>query len=167
MNCNRIEELLPGYADGDITADDKRQVDVHVETCDACRESLAFFLQMENQLVERSALRPSAAVAARRVVQRLGLRNRLGWFDALTSVPGAIAGGLVALGVVWLAGGHALTGLFGGRGVAYGDAVVDHWVHGVDFLAAGSELTLPIVTAGLTALILLTGSWMVLRFVRE
>jgi anti-sigma factor RsiW len=171
MNCDRIEELLPGYADGDITADEKRLVDTHVEHCETCRESLAFFMQMESQLVERRELRPSATVAAHRVTHRLGLRKRLGWFDALASVPGAIAGALVAFGAAWLLGGHAITTLVNkGAGVGVdtrADAIVDQWVRGVDSLAAGSSLTLPIVTAGLTALILLAGSWMVLRFVRE
>lgn len=171
MNCDRIEELLPGYADGDITAEEKHLIDTHVEHCDACRESLAVFMQLENQLVERRTLRPSATVAAHRVGRRLGFRRSWGWLDSLYSVPGLIAAGLVTFGGVWLLGAPAIKSLVGhgaslGAGARF-EIVMDRWIRGIDSLAAASDLTLPIVTAGLTALILLVGSWMVLRFVRE
>ena len=170
MNCDRIEELLPGYADGDISDDDRRHVDTHVGGCESCRESLAFFARLEQNLIERRTLRPSPAYAADRVVWRLGLKKRHGWVGVFYSVPGAIAAGVMAFAVLWLALSRVTQGVSGGFGdkLATGfEMVIERWLRGVDAIAAASELTLPIVTFGLTALILLAGSWMVLRYVRE
>ena len=39
--CRLIEEMLGGYLDGELTQQDRQRVEVHVETCERCRKTLA------------------------------------------------------------------------------------------------------------------------------
>jgi Putative zinc-finger len=41
MNCDRIEELLSPYLEGELGADDSRLVEEHVKACPDCRRLLA------------------------------------------------------------------------------------------------------------------------------
>ncbi|MCK4774751.1 MAG: zf-HC2 domain-containing protein, partial [Candidatus Krumholzibacteria bacterium] len=50
MSCKHVEELLPAYAEGDLAAEERSRVDTHLRECDSCRESLAFFVQLEADL---------------------------------------------------------------------------------------------------------------------
>jgi len=57
MNCERIEELLPSYADGGLATEDRASVEAHLETCRSCAgllvclrasdEALAAFPQVD------------------------------------------------------------------------------------------------------------------------
>ena len=41
MTCERIEDLLSPYLEGELGVDDKRRVDLHLEACPDCRGLLA------------------------------------------------------------------------------------------------------------------------------
>ncbi|NMD09723.1 MAG: hypothetical protein GYA74_00955, partial [Acidobacteria bacterium] len=41
MSCNRIEELLPGFLDGDLGPGERAMVEDHLRTCPACASLLA------------------------------------------------------------------------------------------------------------------------------
>jgi anti-sigma factor RsiW len=170
MKCNHIEELLPGYAGGDLDTDDAQRVEAHIEACATCRESLDIYLKLETQLVARSKLRPSAKAAARKAARAVGFGRRH-WLDAFTGLPATAGGGLVVFGILWITFGDVIRDGFARLAAADLGArflgVFDEWARGVDAVSGGSELTLPIVTAGLTALILLSGSWMVMRYVKN
>jgi anti-sigma factor RsiW len=171
MSCKHFEELLTAYAEGEVTADEKRRVDDHVESCEACREALAFYVSLETSLLDRRSLPPSAARTAHRVVRAVGLRTRPAWVPALTSLPGVAALAMILFGVVGLFFGNPLSRLSGGSddlhiGSRF-NGVMEQWMRAADTVAAGNEYTLPIVMAGVTALFLLAGSLMVLRYVRD
>jgi anti-sigma factor RsiW len=171
MSCEHFEELLPAYAEGELEGDEKRRVDEHLGGCDTCRQSLAFFTQLESALTHRRELRPSASKAATRVVTRIGLKRRRAFLPSLGVVPASISSGLVALGILWLFFGDvfnsALTGLSEAELATRFTMVMEKWSLTLGNLTGDSTLILSLVTGGLTALILLTGSWMVLRFVRD
>lgn len=174
MNCDRFEELLPAYAEDDLVAKEKAEVDAHLDTCESCRESLAFFADLESSLVARRALRPSDAAVAALVTGRLGLGRRKSFRFAgvLSSVPAAISTVLVVLGVVLFAFRGAVAQMVSRAGeIRYNDDFRREVVDGVSSMlgsaSAVSELTWTIMYLGVFALILLTGSWMVLKHVRD
>jgi predicted anti-sigma-YlaC factor YlaD len=89
--CTHIESLLPGFVEDSLGGDDAVRVRAHLESCDACRASLAAFEALEESLVLRRAevppverFLPEFAIAPARVRRSLPLRA----FRALTSVPG-------------------------------------------------------------------------------
>lgn len=91
-DCTHIEALLPAFVENELTDADAARVRAHVETCEACRASLASFEALEASLVMRraelppvDAYLPSFAHAAAPVPHHTRL---IRFFRALTSVPG-------------------------------------------------------------------------------
>lgn len=172
MSCEHFEELLPVYAEGELLAEERARVDAHLHTCDSCRESLAFFVRLEDTLAERRELRPSDAVAAGRIVHRVGFEKQRRFVAALTGLPAAISGALIAFGIVlFLARGAVqdfLTHLgairFSGDFAARLSEITST---GLGAVAVGSEWVWAVAYLGVVALILSSGSWMVLRYVRD
>lgn len=39
-NCQRISEYLSGYLDGELTQQDRQRIEIHLESCHECRQSL-------------------------------------------------------------------------------------------------------------------------------
>ena len=84
MSCKNFEELLPAYAEGELSVEERSRVDSHVQDCESCRESLAFFERLEDDLAARRDLRPSDAAAAGRIVGNVGIRKERRWAAAAT-----------------------------------------------------------------------------------
>jgi anti-sigma factor RsiW len=115
--CSHIEALLPAYLEQDLPDADVARVRAHVQTCAACRESLAAFTALEQSLVSRRAEVPPvdrflpAFAAAPKGVHHPAVLVRV--FRATMSVPGVVIvltmwAGLLAFrfrGVI----GHALS----------------------------------------------------------
>ena len=49
MTDDHIEELLPRYIEGDLTAEQKRAVDEHLSSCDDCRDALGLYTSLEKR----------------------------------------------------------------------------------------------------------------------
>jgi anti-sigma factor RsiW len=104
--CTHIESLLPGFVEDSLGAEDALRVRAHLESCAACRASLAAFAALEDSLVLRRAevppverFLPELAVVPA-VARRAPVLLRA--FRALTSVPGvsivlAMWAGMLAL----------------------------------------------------------------------
>ncbi len=179
MSCDAFDDLLPLYAEGELGADERKRVDEHVAACASCRESLSFYRELESSLVSRESLRPSPAKAAAAVTARLGLRKRSRTLDAHVGVPALASAGFILLGIVLFVFRGAVARFFtdaAGRSVGLPgpefsndvSRAVEGWTRGVGQIAGlGNEWVLLSVYAGILALVLLTGSWMVLKFVRE
>lgn len=171
MNCEHFEELLFAYAEGDLSAEDKRRVDSHVQSCKDCRTSLVFYMELEKSLLARRHDRPSATPAARRVARAVRPRRSPVLIPALTSWPGLVASALVLFGAAGLVFGNPLPRLFDtvaeANLVGRFNLVMDSWTRALELATGGNEYTLYGLMGGLTAIILLTGSWMVLRHVRD
>src|SRR5262249_55538753 len=41
MRCERLQELLPGYIDGDLPGRQNQQVSDHLDNCETCRRELS------------------------------------------------------------------------------------------------------------------------------
>jgi anti-sigma factor RsiW len=179
MSCDAFEELLPLYVGGELGTEERKRIDEPLAACASCRESIAFYRELETSLVSRGNLRPSSAQAAAAVTARLGFRTRRRPIDAYVGVPALASAGFILLGIVLFAFRGAVARLLAeaaGRtvglpGPEFSNDVsraVEGWTRDVGQIAGlGNEWVLLSVYAGFLALVLLTGSWMVLKFVRE
>jgi len=62
MNCQRIEELLSAYLEGDLSPEDKREVEAHLEACSSCSELLSALRETQEALAGFPELEPSPAL---------------------------------------------------------------------------------------------------------
>ncbi len=172
MSCKHFEELLPAYAEGDLSAEERSRVDTHLRSCDSCRGSLAFFVQLEDDLAERRELRPSDAVAAGRIVHHIGLRKERRFVAAFTGLPAAISGALIVVGIVLFLARGAVRDFITGLGAIrfsgdFAERLSEVTSSSLSTVAVGSEWMWTVAYLGVVALILFSGSWMVLRYVRD
>lgn len=176
MTCERIEELLPLFAEGDMAGDDRRMVEAHLEGCAACRESLVVYRSIESALVSRRELLPEASRTASAVMARLRPRASVlpyrrpyyGWIGAP-----ALAGVLMVVAAVALIFFRGAIADFvdfmeraGGPAVEAYSRGVGEWTRWMTVATGGDDFTLFLVLLGATALMLAAGGWMVLRLVR-
>jgi anti-sigma factor RsiW len=170
VSCEKIEELLPLYVEGDLPAEERSRVDEHVASCARCRESLAFYSELETSLASLSGLRPSPARTAAAVGARLGLRPRRYARRSFVNVPALVSAGFIVLGLVLYDFRNFVAEFFTRMGVGasngYSRAVTD-LTQGAALVSGGSEWVLITILAGVFALVMLIGSWMVLRFVKR
>lgn len=106
MNCERMEALWIGYVDGRATPRERREAEVHLAACAACRKRLEEFRGVWKLLEEAPAPDPSPWFDAR-LRQRVAAEPAPGFWQRLASwLPQprlALATlALVALGV-WVA----------------------------------------------------------------
>jgi anti-sigma factor RsiW len=170
MSCEKFEELLPLYVEGELAGEDRHRLDDHLAVCGACRESLALYREIESFLVSHRELRPSAARTGAAVMDRLRLgRERQPLFGRL-GVPGLVSFALIAAGVALYFVRGGVVDFFARRSeqlsVGYSHVFME-WTQGLVRATGGSEWVLLSVYLGVFALVMLAGSWMVLRFVRE
>ena len=170
MSCEQFENLLPLYAEGELDQEERCGVDEHVASCGACRESLAFYQELETSLASLRDLRPSPARTAALASERLGLRRRWDLREAFASLPALASAGFIALGIVLYIFRGPVENFFArmGAGASSGySRVVTDWTQGAVQLSGGGEWVLLSVLSGVFALVMLAGSWMVLRFVKR
>jgi hypothetical protein len=97
MDCRVISKLLAAYLDGEVTAKEREQIQVHLSACAQCRRELEALATTQKGL--RQALKGMAAQATPpleswdRIKQRVGIKNRVEKpapkrrFPALITVP--------------------------------------------------------------------------------
>jgi predicted anti-sigma-YlaC factor YlaD len=170
VSCEKFEDLLPLYVEGDLPAEERSRVDEHISSCARCRESLAFYSELETSLASLRDLRPSPVRTAAAVSERLGLRPRRHARRSFVNVPAIVSAGFIVLGVVLYDIRDLVASFFTQVGVGasngYSRAVTD-LTQGAVQMSGGSEWVLITIFAGVFALVMLVGSWMVLRFVRR
>ncbi len=111
MSHEAIQELLSSYLDGDLSADERGQVDEHLATCEACQQELALLratLDALHGLPELTAPAGFADAVMDRVLAEaptvgatvVPLRRRLPVL--LMAAPAALAAAAVLMvGMVW------------------------------------------------------------------
>ncbi len=72
---SRYEDLLPLYAAGTLEAGQRREVEIHLAGCPACREELSLWQAMANQVVEADAALIAPPDLAGRALQRIHARR--------------------------------------------------------------------------------------------
>jgi len=81
MDCKSVSQLLAAYLDGEVTAEERRQIEAHLTTCPQCREELMALTATRDGL--RQALKKTAAGATPpaelwdRIKQRAGIKNKV------------------------------------------------------------------------------------------
>jgi predicted anti-sigma-YlaC factor YlaD len=170
VSCEKFEDLLPLYVEGDLPAEERNHVDEHVASCARCRESLAFYSELETSLSSLRDLRPSPVRTAAAVSERLGLRPRRHARRSFVNVPAIVSAGFIVIGIVLYDFRNIVEDFFARVGVGasngYSRAVTD-LTQGAAQVSGGSEWVLLTIFAGVFALVMLVGSWMVLRFVKR
>ena len=68
---DHIEELLPRYIEGDLTAEEKRIADEHLSSCEECRDVLDLYASLERALVSFKKERPSPKKTYAAISRRL------------------------------------------------------------------------------------------------
>jgi anti-sigma factor RsiW len=74
MTCDRIENLLAAYGDGDLGADDRALVEDHLRTCPGCAELLGLLKAASESLAAFPEVEPSPAL--RRKLQAIPVRKK-------------------------------------------------------------------------------------------
>lgn len=65
MTCAQVEDLLSPYLEGELAAEDKRRVDLHLEACPGCRSLLGAIGEARTALAGIPELEVSASLRAR------------------------------------------------------------------------------------------------------
>lgn len=76
MECERIEELLPLYIDGELSAADAAGVTAHLGGCAECMQSLETYRALESSLNAMPGILPDSRAVASTVAENLGLEER-------------------------------------------------------------------------------------------
>lgn len=65
MTCERFEELLSAYLEGEVSPEVKREMDAHMASCLACAKLLTVFRETQEALKSFPELEPGPALMAR------------------------------------------------------------------------------------------------------
>lgn len=170
MNCTRIEELLVQYLEGDLTADEMRAVDAHVDSCAECRRSLDAFLALEDSLGALKETVPPWKAAEARFVRGAGFGRRRSLAASVLNAPVFAGLSFIALGVVLFLRGNVLFPAIRSLGPRFA-ASFDSFVQSLSRAfadAAGVNVTLLVAIYGLLTFMLMCGtSALVFRFGRK
>jgi len=106
MTCEKIQEILPAYQDGELSAENEQAVKTHLEGCEVCRREANLLSASWEMLGEMKPIAPSPDFEARfwaRLRQeesnQTGWRSWLNW-EPLT--PWAVS--LAGIVVIWMIG---------------------------------------------------------------
>lgn len=65
MTCKRFEELLSAYVEGELSAEERSEMDGHIAACPACAELLAFFREAGEALAGFPEIEPEPELMSR------------------------------------------------------------------------------------------------------
>jgi len=106
MNCDKIQEMLPAYQDGELSAENEKAVKIHLEGCEVCREEEQLLSASWEMLGELKSIEPSPDFQSRfwaRVrkeeTKQNGWRTWLNW-----QVLRPTAFGLAGVAAIWVIG---------------------------------------------------------------
>lgn len=120
MNCDRIEQLLSRYHEGDVTDVERAAVAGHLGSCSRCRESSAAFAALEQTLVARRNELPRPGAISDAVVVRLGVRRKRAFRASRWITPAVPAIAVLAVFLPFLVRRDSLTGITGRIAAGYG-----------------------------------------------
>jgi anti-sigma factor RsiW len=76
MQCERVQELLGAYRDGELSADERRSVSVHLDQCRACSDILAADERI-GQALRRRGSAPAPLALSQRISAELDRSDSL------------------------------------------------------------------------------------------
>jgi hypothetical protein len=65
MTCERFEELLSAYLEGELSGEERLEMDGHLDLCPACAELLSVFRETQEALAGFPELEPGPALMAK------------------------------------------------------------------------------------------------------
>lgn len=128
MKSAHVEELLVAHVRGELEGAERAQVEIHLEGCAACRDSLAAFSELMEKLGRSAPPAPPIHWGAYRAELREKLERRTAhgpaaWSAVWRPAPALVAAGLLAaLVYVGLPGGAR--GPLGGDQLAFENAIL-------------------------------------------
>jgi anti-sigma factor RsiW len=103
MSCRRMEERILAYVDGRAKVSERREMEVHLATCAACRLRVNEFHAVTGLLDELPQIEPSAAFDARVRARVAAEPVKQSWWAWLAPSPRvAFAASLLLLATVWI-----------------------------------------------------------------
>jgi anti-sigma factor RsiW len=103
MSCKRMEERILAYVDGRVKVSERRDMEVHLATCAACRLRVNEFRAVTGLLDELPQIEPSAAFDARVRARVAAEPVKQRWWAWLAPSPRvAFAASLLLLATVWI-----------------------------------------------------------------
>jgi len=96
-DCNKIDEMLSGYLDDELTQGDFQRVDVHLRSCDRCRGTLEQMKQLQTAVAKSQMAAELEPERWERIMNDLPAKasRGIGWILFLS-------GGLTLMGLgIW------------------------------------------------------------------
>ncbi|GAV24860.1 hypothetical protein ciss_07930 [Carboxydothermus islandicus] len=84
MECNEVRELLSAYIDGEVTAEEKKQVERHLQSCAGCREAYGQYVDMGAVLKMLPFLEPDTPLREKvqdKIKYKRNILNRFIWSE--------------------------------------------------------------------------------------
>ena len=170
MNCDRIEELLVPFLEGDLSTDELQAVEEHLASCAECRASLTTFMSLEESLGTLRENVPSWKTAEARFSRRAGLERRRSIPAFVFSAPFVAGLSFVVLGLVLFLRGNVIFPAIQSLGPRFA-ASFDSSVQSLSRIfadAAGTNVTMLVAIYGFLTFALMCGtSALVFRFGRK
>jgi anti-sigma factor RsiW len=168
MSCERIESLLPAYAERELPPDEMQEVEQHLAGCGACRETLADFDVLEQALLRRKEEVPAVGVMYANVLSGLGFSRARRISNALLSLPGILSISFLLIGAILWIHRDWTEALFS-RDLQLIQPLsrASEWLtNGIVQASGGDVWVLLTAYLGLTVIILLVTGKIVMNFVR-
>ncbi len=103
MSCKRMEERILSYVDGRAKVSERREMEVHLATCAACRLRVNEFRAVTGLLDELPQIEPSVAFDARVHARVAAEPMKQSWWAWLAPSPRvAFAASLLLLATAWI-----------------------------------------------------------------
>src|SRR5713226_2237303 len=103
MSCKRMEERILAYVDGRVKVSERREMEVHLAGCPACRLRVNEFRAVTGLLDELPQIEPSAAFDARVHARVAAEPAKQSWWAWITPSPRvAFAASMLLVATAWI-----------------------------------------------------------------
>jgi anti-sigma factor RsiW len=168
MDREKLEELLPAYLSGDLSAEEAARVEACLEESAEARDSLKAYQALESVLQMRREQVPPVDRFAKAALGRSSLRRTRFAMDAVFNVPVLTGAMLAIFGIVLFLYRNPITAWFEQKASLPDSTSLGlEWVSAAIAQFAGTDMwMLTAMYVAVTVLILLSTSLMLMRFLR-
>lgn len=169
INREELEELLPAYLAGDLSAEDAARVEVCLGESAEARESLEAYRALESVLEMRREQVPPVDRFAKTVFAKSRVDKVRTVMNAVFSFPALTSAMLVLFGIVLFIYRKPITAWFDQKAsLPDSTSLGFEWVSAAIVQFAGTDMwMLTALYVAVTVLILLSTSLMLMRFLRD
>jgi len=100
MKCEEIEKLLSSFAEGQISGEEKKNIESHLSNCPLCRESYRSYIFLEQSLSTLKNDLPPSRIVADSVVKSLNLKERKVYITRFLNLPVAVSFFMIILSMI-------------------------------------------------------------------